>query len=1666
MAANDLNYYRGTWSLPVAQGMTADTLGGRTGGFRQREIVTHNNHQWIYVGAADDQLDEPGAAGNDTWRDLGSIVDESATITEQLDTLPIEQAHDYTTTGSLQWTLVADSSLDFLSNGVFQTEVLNADVTNTPAIGTNLYGFLAEPASLTGITENPDIVLRLSRIVPDVISPASTYYFNVVSGIQNITTASPTSSVVELTAAQTAMLNRLYVRSAAADANVEEVLTRNPDGTFDFQIPTNTQLTEAPFDGITIENNQISVDHSVVATHFNAQRTYVAGNSVFFDIGPTTSGRRIRSYWTTNAPITAGQVPVFTRDTVGAGTYEQNDYIVDTVGGNRGLYLRTSPTGTANRPSDIITGWTLQTPTAGNWRELALDLAADSIGDLGDVDTITTAPTNGQVLKWNATDSEWQPADDNTGGGGGGASTVPAFAQRTDYVDREIVSQGTSLYIVNNVAQANAAADPANANSGFLLVGEFDSTHVISYDDQEIIPRGSFTLREGDTLFIQPATNFIGNVEVYQIRTNDLVIVGGTGGTFGISGGTSVANNADDALNQFRVLLTDRAVRTDNLELLRETDFGAGIARSGDHLVVDIDTSTLDFNGGAIEVKEDGITTDRIADLNVTHSKLADNAISNRNVGDRAIHSDNIDYHTIIRSNLSFDLQAAIDANSGITVSETTGEIETGVIIRPSNIEGRDDWEMHVLPNGDRTISFTEVNAPTINVGDHFSLTAGSAAPPTGTVQTNAVLRIPPVEIVETHTLTANVGQAGLGSFAFSAIQVNGVTATTSNSITLRQGTYFRVANAIVALDSDTTFDSATMTVAGRLVNGATFPVGNNNALTPISETIDVTRVELDLIEGSMVGTVDLFTYLDALTPAATVGGDGVFTFSPNSSIYQRRTIVHTAHGDRVGNVAGANENDFVSNQAEFDVTEIRIGSGNSRNTAGVFTPLADVDYTDVAVSWSSVAANGEIWLVWRGNQENIEGIINAMAAIMNVSSNTDTGIYFNGDPAGIIIPSLAPNNIPYIRVIRNPTAYHANTANAISRALRISLRENGQRIANQLVTNNETLAPTHISSLFANGTFQLAHTAEVPALVRFQGVDASSVAVGSLQVTRFGTQIQQDDDAIAVQTLYYSHNTNGAFPNPMTPDPGSRIRINEIPYSAGTTMSFAPEAGNTLNLIATIRGPSAQRVADDLDRTFTSAFTSRIGALWFADHGDAFSEVNTRVGIDFTDTQARHFLEAGRTRRYSAPVAVPLAAAENMTETGNAYSANTMISWRRDGDNFIVTLTGDDRERVGRSLRNFLSERTADRSTLYFRSDGSTADPANDAAARALPYLAINIPPIPGYSGGEGRITAIENQRARFPAPDSQYDQAGATLLSLYGLIDQDTETLRLGNGKTITALFADGANNINISASDGIGNVIAGSVIPGTNVGMNNNTTTVPNGGMFYKTLTSPTTTWRMNNGAQPAVFTANLLGSDIGQTGTGALSVLTLAFLLGSVQSLITGAPTASLTNPTGAIFVDNAYTDAAGGRARGRLDAEGLFDLLNIERPANPDTGMHDPLGLTDRDGNRVRFRTVGGTAGATAGGDGLLVTGIGRRDATVGGNSDHGLVQFSNPGGTTAVFAVPPAVGTEVQRQLTPAVGTGTAVDQVLNGAGGYVFDSTTGDNGSWTAVPTVNPSVT
>ena len=126
---------------------------------------------------------------------------------------------------------------------------------------------------------------------------------------------------------------------------------------------------------------------------------------------------------------------------------------------------------------------------AGAWVEL-LDVNK-SIGKLADV--YTTGVTDGQVLKWDAANSRWSPADDdNSGGGGGGGSST--FAGLTDTpanftgaADKnvvvnsagnalEFVDSGTSSNEIIPVAFAHVTADTAGTGTG-VSWGAYNSSN-------------------------------------------------------------------------------------------------------------------------------------------------------------------------------------------------------------------------------------------------------------------------------------------------------------------------------------------------------------------------------------------------------------------------------------------------------------------------------------------------------------------------------------------------------------------------------------------------------------------------------------------------------------------------------------------------------------------------------------------------------------------------------------------------------------------------------------------------------------------------------------------------------------------------------------------------------------------------------------------------------------------------------------------------------------------------------------------------------------------------------------------------------------------------------------------------------------------------------------
>jgi len=82
----------------------------------------------------------------------------------------------------------------------------------------------------------------------------------------------------------------------------------------------------------------------------------------------------------------------------------------DTLDGNDSTDFATSAQGTladsATQPGDNVSDLTND---AGYLT--TIDLTAESIDELSDVDTSTVAPTEGQALLWDSTDGEWQPGD-------------------------------------------------------------------------------------------------------------------------------------------------------------------------------------------------------------------------------------------------------------------------------------------------------------------------------------------------------------------------------------------------------------------------------------------------------------------------------------------------------------------------------------------------------------------------------------------------------------------------------------------------------------------------------------------------------------------------------------------------------------------------------------------------------------------------------------------------------------------------------------------------------------------------------------------------------------------------------------------------------------------------------------------------------------------------------------------------------------------------------------------------------------------------------------------------------------------------------------------------------------------------------------------------------
>ena len=194
-----------------------------------------------------------------------------------------------------------------------------------------------------------------------------------------------------------------------------------------------------------------------------------------------------------------------------------------------------------------------------------------SLGDLGDVDmTVGGGPSDGQVIKWNDTNSKWEPANDDSSGGGGGGTTQNLFEGFTADTGSTTASAATDVLTVAGGTEISTtivgdtltidmtgALGDANQNAYGVIGSDSGSKTASSVTATINIIGGTSisTAVSGDDLTI---TNDAPNIvqEVYktvtgdsgtttaQLSTSSLAIAGGNGLASVVTSNT-VTLNAD-----------------------------------------------------------------------------------------------------------------------------------------------------------------------------------------------------------------------------------------------------------------------------------------------------------------------------------------------------------------------------------------------------------------------------------------------------------------------------------------------------------------------------------------------------------------------------------------------------------------------------------------------------------------------------------------------------------------------------------------------------------------------------------------------------------------------------------------------------------------------------------------------------------------------------------------------------------------------------------------------------------------------------------------------------------------------------------------------------------------------------------------------------------------
>ena len=210
----------------------------------------------------------------------------------------------------------------------------------------------------------------------------------------------------------------------------------------------------------------------------------------------------------------------------------------------------------------------------GSWIQL-ID-STSSIGELTDVDmTVGGGPSDGQVLKWSATNSNWYPDNDNAGEGGGGGTTQNLF-------------EG-----INADSGSTTASAPTDV---LTIAGGTNISTSIAGDTLTINMTG--TLGDEDQNLFSVIGSDSGS-KTANSTTTTINFIGGTGITTAVSGDNLTITNSSPNVDQAL--------------------FAAVGADTGSAIIAETATDVLTVAGGnGISTSTSGTTVSIVADLYLT----------------------------------------------------------------------------------------------------------------------------------------------------------------------------------------------------------------------------------------------------------------------------------------------------------------------------------------------------------------------------------------------------------------------------------------------------------------------------------------------------------------------------------------------------------------------------------------------------------------------------------------------------------------------------------------------------------------------------------------------------------------------------------------------------------------------------------------------------------------------------------------------------------------------------------------------------------------------------------------------------------------------------------------------------------------------------------------